>query len=256
MMICRALLLLGLTVGSDFRPWPEKATPLGDFYDKCSSHPEAFGDWIPPHHLKQPTRKSTPGPIEVADGMDTTRCMAGVVLRSYQEPLLASGSIEETYRVIWYPPFSPPVAIRIQRGTDGAYVALIKRDHAAGEQLTGQYAVWQVHVAASDFEEVRASADRAGCWVAGHTCHAELSDLTYRSGCTDCAVVVGDGERWFLEGSRKGGHWAVQVSSPEGGPFMEVCAAIVKAARAEGALIGPTGRVREWKPNLVTDGGS
>jgi hypothetical protein len=181
-MICRTLLLLSLTAGSDFGPWPEKPTPLGDFYDGCNSQPDAFGEWLPPHHLKVPTRKSMPGPIEVADGGDTTRCIAGVVLRSYQEPVLAQGSKEETYRVIWYPSFSPPVAIRIQRGNDGGYVALIKRDHAAGEQLTGKYTVLQVNVDTSDFEKVRASAERAGCWAAGNTCHAELSDLTYLSG--------------------------------------------------------------------------
>jgi hypothetical protein len=37
---------------------------------------------------------------------------------------------------------------------------------------------------------------------------------------------------------------------------MEICAAIVKAAHAEGALTGPTGRVREWKSNKPRDGGS
>jgi hypothetical protein len=255
-MICCAIFFFSFSAGADVRLWPQAPTPLGDFYNGCLSHPDAFGDWVPPHHLKEPIRKTIPGPIEVAEGGDTTRCMAGVVLRSYQEPVLAHGSIAETYRVIWYPSFRPPVAIRIQRKADASYVAVIKRDRAATELLTGEYTTSQVDVTARDFEKVRASADRAGCWAAGNTCHAEVSDLTYRSGCSDCAVVVGDGERWFLEGSRNGTHWAVQVDAPEGGPFMEVCAAIVKAAHAEATLTGGNGRVREWKSDELRDGGT
>jgi hypothetical protein len=185
------------------------------------------------------------GAVDV-DRVASSRCSAGAILASYKEPVLAQGSLDETYRVIWQPSFAPPLIIRVQRMSDGRYRAWTKRDLSKGEELTGYFSTYSDGVTSSDFETVRESAERAGCWAAGNTCHAELSD---RSGW-----LIADGESWLLEGSRQGEHWAVQVHHPkEGTPFMEVCAAIVKAAQS-GARLTVGGRVRPWGEDIPDAG--
>ncbi len=250
------LVLLALAAGpSDAGPppgwwhWPSRPTPLYAVQRFCEQQPDQLGSWFPPNHLKVPFPKSAPedGGAVGVDRVASSRCYAGAILGSYKEPVLAQGSLDETYRVIWQPSFSPPVVIRVQRLSDGGYRAWTKRDLSKGEELTGYFSTYSDGVTSSDFEVVRAAAERAGCWATGNTCHAESSD---RSGW-----IIADGESWLLEGSSQGEHWAVQIHHPkEGTPFMDVCEAIVKAAQSEARLtVG--GHIREWRPNAIPDGG-
>jgi hypothetical protein len=238
-----ALFLLGLLAPGDSLHWPDPPSSLVDVSVYCQNHPNRFAHYFPPDHLKMPLLRRAPGEDASIDRVASTRCFDGAILASYHEPLLTKPPVDESYRVIWMPSFAPPLVIRLFRNPDGRYFASLKRDVSRGETLSGYFTESVRDVSANDFENARAAADAAGCWAVGNTCHAEKSDLSYLNG--GALVVVADGESWLLEGSGRGEHWAVEVHHPRGGPFMNVCRAIVKAAQAEAQLtIGD--HVRQW----------
>jgi hypothetical protein len=230
-------------LGSETERWPKEATDLSELVMSCEKQPEAFGQWFPRHQLREPLlAAAVENPQLLKRIFAGSRCRAGVALRSYQEPVLP-GLATEAYRIIWWPSFATPVVIRVE-SSRGHYTAVVKRDlrDVNGERVTGEFETVVSDISASDFAEVRAVAERAGCWAIEHTCSAELS--VFRDPGKGEVVALADGESWLLEGARTEAHWAVRVSHPHGGPFMEVCAAIVKAAHAEKrlTLFGGTSR--------------
>ena len=73
-------------------------------YLGCVEDPGAFQGWFPRHHVKTPLTKPDADNAErVEEFMARKRCYAGGVLRSYQEPILAQGTVSETYRLIRSP---------------------------------------------------------------------------------------------------------------------------------------------------------
>ena len=58
----------------------------------CHEQPWALQQWFPQHHLKEPLPKSVAeNPDEVERRLAATRCYAGGILRSYQEPRSGAG---------------------------------------------------------------------------------------------------------------------------------------------------------------------
>jgi hypothetical protein len=122
----------------------------------------------------------------------------------------------------------------------------LKRDVSKGSDLTGEFTKVVREITASDFSAIRAAAAHAGCWASDHTCHAELRIEQLPGGAAVWVAV--DGDSWLLEGARAAEHWGVTVDSPVASPFLEVCAAIVKAPHAEGQVRLPgrsSGMIRD-----------
>ena len=219
----------------------------------CHEQPWALQQWFPQHHLKEPLPKSVAeNPDEVERRLAATRCYAGGVLRSYQEPVLAQGAATETYRLIWSPSFESTVVIRVEESR-GRYVAIVKRDVSKASELSGKFMTTVREVSASDFAGIRAAAANAGCWAPSHTCRAESSIERLPGG--EAAWVVVDGDSWLLEGARGSEHWGVTVHSPAGSPFLVTCEAIVRAARAEGEVRLRSRSTSESLEALTGDGG-
>ena len=209
--------------GFDGERWPKE--PTSELFVARACHDDALQGWFPRHHLKMPMEKpEADDPQEVERRLAPRRCYAGDVLRSYQEPVLARGSMSETYRLIYSPAFFSAIVIRVE-DFGGRYFATVKQNAAKGSALTGDFKMDVSEVSASDFAAIRRAAERAECWNEEHTCHAELS--------AEPGVVSVDGESWLLEGARRADHWGVVIDNPIGGPFLAVCAAIVRAAQAE-----------------------
>jgi len=88
--------------------WPKKPMSELGLYLGCVEDPGALQEWFPRHHLKTPlTKPDADNADRVEELMARKRCYAGGVLRSYQEPILALGTVSETYRLIWSRHSSP-----------------------------------------------------------------------------------------------------------------------------------------------------
>jgi hypothetical protein len=155
------------------------------------------------------------------------RCELGAVLWSFREPVLVDWTEGEAYRVVWRPAFAPPLVVRVAR-SGGAATAVLKRDKARGEALSGKVDLVVRSVSDADFNAIRRAAEAADCWKPGHTCRAELS--------VEPGAATVDGGSWLLEGVRSGEHWSVDVDDPRPGPFLDVAMAVVRAGRGESWL--------------------
>jgi hypothetical protein len=213
--------------------WPREPVALLEVGMACFQDPSLMADWFPRHSLKMPMEQSwASDPDHVERIMGHRRCEAGAIARAYQEPVLASGSPVEVYRLVWMPSFAPPVVIRIEDRPEGVMVRLT-RDRAAGEMLTGDLEILDRRVPRAQWLALRAVAMAAGCWEPGHTCGAESSVVP--------GVAWVDGEEWLVEGVQGRDHWGVVVDNPLPSPFQEVGKQIVTAADAWDWVRAPHG---------------
>src|SRR5262249_51077779 len=105
----------------------------------CAVAPDAVTSWFPRHQLKvvmESTRATDPEHVERVGG--PRRCELGTVLWSCHEPVLVDWPEGEAYRVVRRPASGPPVVIRVAR-MGGSASAVLKRDKARGEVLTGRF---------------------------------------------------------------------------------------------------------------------
>jgi len=228
-----AVLALAACGPTELERWPQQPLGMLELGMSCFADPTQLADWFPRHSLKMPMEQSQASdPEHVERVMGHRRCEAGAIARAYQEPVLATGSPVEVYRLLWSPSFAPPVTIRLEDRPEGV-IATLKRGRALGEVLTGDLDVLERRVGREQLLAVRAVATAAGCWDTGHTCGAETSIVP--------GLMWLDGEEWLVEGVRGRVHWGVVVGNPLPSPFQEVGKQIVTAADAWDWVSPPPG---------------
>jgi hypothetical protein len=138
----------------------------------------------------------------------TLSCVAARSLRELDEKPLTPDNFESTYRFVWMGAFAPPMAFRLNIGSDGTGVLTVKTGDDPN-RITERVVV----VAKAEVDSFTASLDKAHFWT------LRLSHVP---------VGARDGSYWIIEAQVGSKYRPVLRWSPKDGEFREAALLLVK----------------------------
>ncbi len=144
-------------------------------------------------------------------------------LAALREPSLLQNVLGgcETYRFLWLRTFDPPIALRLEGGSDGWGVLTVKVADGTGGYNPGTlHYESAVAVNPTQVQRLRVLLDRAGFWES-----PTQEPMT--------GTVNVDGARWVFEATKEGRYHVLDRWSPSSGPYRAAALLLVRLARLQ-----------------------